>query len=48
MNSQAGGGADMLIWIKVPGDSDGKCGIAPNTEAGQFSPVIAKRLIEGW
>lgn len=48
VNSQAGGGADMLIWIKVPGDSDGKCGIAPNTEAGQFSPVIAKRLIEGW
>ncbi|MFC0628870.1 glycoside hydrolase family 6 protein [Kribbella deserti] len=48
VTSQAGGGADMLLWIKVPGDSDGKCGIAPTVEAGHFSPVIAKRLIQGW
>ncbi|MEH6422101.1 glycoside hydrolase family 6 protein [Pseudomonas sp. CGJS7] len=40
-------GAEMLLWIKVPGDSDGKCGIAPNTKAGDFSPDLATRLIEG-
>ncbi|MFQ6309943.1 glycoside hydrolase family 6 protein [Lysobacter capsici] len=40
-------GAEMLLWVKVPGDSDGKCGIAPNTPAGEFSPDIATRLIEG-
>lgn len=40
-------GAEMLLWIKVPGDSDGNCGIAPNTPAGTFSPDIATRLIDG-
>jgi len=40
-------GAEMLLWVKVPGDSDGACGIAPNTPAGTFSPDIAVRLIEG-
>ncbi|EME64355.1 endoglucanase [Amycolatopsis decaplanina DSM 44594] len=45
--SQTGGGAEMLLWVKVPGDSDGKCGIAPNVEAGQFSPDLALRLISG-
>ncbi|MFK3646923.1 glycoside hydrolase family 6 protein [Lysobacter enzymogenes] len=40
-------GAEMLLWVKVPGDSDGNCGIAPNTPAGTFSPDIATRLIEG-
>ncbi|WP_342380594.1 glycoside hydrolase family 6 protein [Myxococcus stipitatus] len=45
--SQTGGGAEMLLWVKVPGDSDGNCGIAPNTPAGQFSPDIAMRLISG-
>ncbi|MET0401763.1 MAG: glycoside hydrolase family 6 protein, partial [Cystobacter sp.] len=44
---QVGGGADLLLWVKVPGDSDGACGIAPNTVAGQFSPDIAWRLIQG-
>ncbi|MFB9905037.1 glycoside hydrolase family 6 protein [Allokutzneria oryzae] len=42
-----GGGAEMLLWVKVPGDSDGKCGIAPNTPAGQFTPEIAMRLVNG-
>ncbi|MGP3915086.1 glycoside hydrolase family 6 protein [Nonomuraea sp. 10N515B] len=42
-----GGGTEMLLWVKVPGDSDGNCGIAPNTPAGQFSPAIAIRLIDG-
>ncbi|RYZ43126.1 MAG: endoglucanase [Myxococcaceae bacterium] len=46
-SSQTGGGAEMLLWVKVPGDSDGNCGIAPGTPAGQFSPDLANRLIDG-
>jgi len=45
--SQAGGGAEMLVWVKTPGDSDGQCGIAPGVPAGQFDPEIAWRLIHG-
>jgi len=45
--SQFGGGADALLWIKVPGNSDGPCGIAPSTPAGTFSPDLADRLIRG-
>ncbi|MEU6783900.1 glycoside hydrolase family 6 protein [Nonomuraea angiospora] len=45
--AQVGGGAEMLLWVKVPGDSDGNCGIAPNVPAGTFSPDIAIRLIDG-
>ncbi|MFH8294958.1 glycoside hydrolase family 6 protein [Streptomyces sp. NPDC018059] len=42
------GGAEHLLWIKNPGDSDGQCGIAPdNTPAGTFSPHLAERLIDG-
>ncbi|WP_363800216.1 glycoside hydrolase family 6 protein [Lysobacter firmicutimachus] len=41
-------GAEMLLWLKVPGDSDGQCGIAPNTPAGTFTPELAVRLIDGW
>ncbi|EWM10593.1 glycoside hydrolase family 6 protein [Kutzneria sp. 744] len=44
---QNGGGADMLLWIKTPGVSDGKCGVAPTVAAGQFSPDLAVRLING-
>lgn len=40
-------GAEMQLWLKVPGDSDGNCGIAPNTPAGTFSPDLATRLIDG-
>lgn len=47
VTSQVGGGAEMLLWIKTPGNSDGQCGIAPNTPAGQFSPDLAIRLIDG-
>ena len=39
-----GGGAEMLLWIKVPGDSDGPCDIA-KTPAGTFSPDLATSLI---
>lgn len=45
--TQTGGGAEMLLWIKVPGNSDGPCGIAPTTPAGQFNPDLAVRLING-
>lgn len=45
--AQTGGGAEMLLWVKTPGNSDGQCGIAPTTPAGQFSPAIAVRLIDG-
>ncbi|QRO01796.1 glycoside hydrolase family 6 protein [Archangium violaceum] len=45
--SQTGGGAELLLWVKVPGDSDGQCGIAPGIPAGQFSPDLAIRLIDG-
>ncbi|MGA5127742.1 glycoside hydrolase family 6 protein [Streptomyces pseudogriseolus] len=42
------GGAEYLLWIKYPGDSDGQCGIAPEgTPAGTFSPYLAERLIDG-
>ncbi|MGC7096689.1 glycoside hydrolase family 6 protein [Amycolatopsis lurida] len=45
--SQIGGGSDLLLWVKVPGDSDGDCGIGAGVPAGQFSPEIAVRLIDG-
>jgi endoglucanase len=40
-------GADALLWIKVPGDSDGPCGIGGGVPAGQFSPDLAMALING-
>jgi endoglucanase len=45
--SQVGGGADLLLWLKVPGDSDGDCGIGKGIPAGTFSATLAKRLISG-
>ncbi|GAA0590600.1 endoglucanase [Kribbella sandramycini] len=42
--AQPGGGAEMLLWIKVPGDSDGSCGDS-TTEAGHFDPDLALKLI---
>ncbi|MGW2883082.1 glycoside hydrolase family 6 protein [Streptomyces sp. NPDC001233] len=41
------GGAEYLLWIKAPGDSDGMCGTAPTTAAGTFSPFLAEHLIDG-
>jgi cellulase/cellobiase CelA1 len=38
---------DMALWIKPPGESDGDCGTGAGTEAGEFSPVIARQLITG-
>ncbi|MEV6600963.1 glycoside hydrolase family 6 protein [Actinoplanes sp. NPDC051346] len=46
--TQVGGaGAELRLWVKVPGDSDGLCGIAVDAPAGTFRPDIAVRLIEG-
>jgi cellulase/cellobiase CelA1 len=45
--ARVGGGAEMLLWVKTPGNSDGRCGIAPTTRAGQFDPAIAIGLIDG-
>ncbi|WP_027344217.1 glycoside hydrolase family 6 protein [Hamadaea tsunoensis] len=45
--SQVGGGAELLLWVKVPGDSDGQCGIAPTVPAGTFSADLAVHLITG-
>ncbi|TCO44953.1 endoglucanase [Kribbella antiqua] len=42
--AQTGGGAEMLLWVKVPGDSDGDCGIS-DRPAGQFGPELALALI---
>jgi endoglucanase len=47
VTSQTGGGAEMLLWVKVPGDSDGDCGIGAGIPAGTFDPYLAKSLILG-
>jgi cellulase/cellobiase CelA1 len=47
VTAQAGGGAELLLWVKTPGVSDGQCGVAPTVPAGTFSPDLAVRLIDG-
>jgi len=42
--AQQGGGAEMLLWVKVPGDSDGVCN-ASTEPAGTFDPKLAMMLI---
>ena len=44
----AGDGAEMLLWIKTPGESDGNCGTGDGTTAGQFDPQIAYDLVYGY
>ncbi len=44
--AQQGGGAEMLLWVKVPGDSDGVCN-ASTEPAGKFDPKLATMLING-
>ena len=39
--------AALELWIQNPGNSDGRCGTAPTTKAGVFSPALAQRLISG-
>jgi endoglucanase len=41
------GGAEMLLWVRVPGDSDGPCGVGKGIPAGQFSPDLAMHLNGG-
>jgi endoglucanase len=41
------GDAGMLLWVKAPGESDGACGVAPQSAAGEFVPQLATRLIKG-
>ncbi|MGW7519705.1 glycoside hydrolase family 6 protein [Streptomyces sp. NPDC054796] len=46
--TQQGGGAEMLLWIKTPGESDGNCGVGPGSTAGQFLPEVAYKMIYGY
>ncbi|GAA0552574.1 glycoside hydrolase family 6 protein [Paractinoplanes ferrugineus] len=39
--------AALELWIANPGNSDGRCGVAPTTRAGVFDPALAQRLISG-
>ncbi|GAB7186654.1 glycoside hydrolase family 6 protein [Kitasatospora sp. Ki12] len=43
-----GGGAEMLLWIKVPGESDGNCGVGAGSTAGQFLPEVAYKMVYGY
>jgi endoglucanase len=47
--SRVGGtsGAELLLWVKVPGDSDGPCNHGGDVPAGTFSPDLALHLING-
>jgi endoglucanase len=48
VTSQVGtGGPELLLWVKVPGDSDGSCGTGTGIPAGTFSPDLALHLITG-
>ncbi|GAA3019421.1 glycoside hydrolase family 6 protein [Streptomyces fulvorobeus] len=50
VTSRAGtGGAEYLLWIKNPGDSDGNSAQCPagSPPAGAFSPNLAEALIDG-
>ncbi|NUS14950.1 MAG: endoglucanase [Streptomyces sp.] len=46
--TQLGGGAEMLLWVKTPGESDGNCGTGAGTTAGQFLPEVAYKMIYGY
>ncbi|MGW0858858.1 glycoside hydrolase family 6 protein [Streptomyces sp. NPDC002690] len=46
--TQKGGGAEMLLWIKTPGESDGNCGVGSGSVAGQFLPEVAYKMIYGY
>ncbi len=37
--------ADAYLWIKVPGESDGECGLG-GPRAGQWYPAYAKALVD--
>ncbi|MEU9479504.1 glycoside hydrolase family 6 protein [Streptomyces sp. NPDC048191] len=46
--TRTGGGAEMLLWIKTPGESDGDCGVGAGSSAGQFLPEVAYKMIYGY
>ncbi|GGW11690.1 hypothetical protein GCM10018980_01510 [Streptomyces capoamus] len=46
--TRLGGGAEMLLWIKTPGESDGNCGAGAGSSAGQFLPEVAYKMIYGY
>ncbi|MFE0325857.1 glycoside hydrolase family 6 protein [Streptomyces sp. NPDC058960] len=46
--TQKGGGAEMLLWVKTPGESDGNCGVGSGSSAGQFLPEVAYKMIYGY
>ncbi|MER6679870.1 glycoside hydrolase family 6 protein [Streptomyces olivaceoviridis] len=46
--TRTGGGAEMLLWIKTPGESDGNCGVGAGSTAGQFLPEAAYKMIYGY
>ncbi|MFI6034758.1 glycoside hydrolase family 6 protein [Streptomyces sp. NPDC051315] len=46
--TRMGGGAEMLLWIKTPGESDGNCGVGAGSSAGQFLPEVAYKMIHGY
>ena len=47
MTDQQGGGAEALLWIKTPGESDGDCGTSTDP-AGTFDPQLAYDLVYGY
>ncbi|MFC4066579.1 glycoside hydrolase family 6 protein [Actinoplanes subglobosus] len=46
--TQMGGGAEMLLWLKTPGESDGNCGVGGGSSAGQFLPEVAYKMVYGY
>lgn len=40
-------GVDALLWVKIPGESDGDCGAGRGTRSGDFVPELAMALIDG-
>ncbi|MDG4788863.1 glycoside hydrolase family 6 protein [Micromonospora sp. WMMD1102] len=47
-STQMGGGAEMLLWLKTPGESDGNCGVGSGSSAGQFLPEVAYKMVYGY
>jgi endoglucanase len=45
---RGGNGAEMLLWLKTPGESDGNCGVGAGSTAGQFLPEVAYKMIYGY
>ncbi|MGL5810313.1 MAG: glycoside hydrolase family 6 protein [Nocardioides sp.] len=43
--ARSGEGPELFVWVKTPGESDGDCGQAPGTTAGEFVPRMALEQI---